>query len=215
MKNRLGVLTVSFLLFFSCSHNKPGFVEANGEDTLKTLIGIKSESALWTHEIEDKALSSDLSYINGISSGVRLSPTVLSASSVGESKIYPTLKNFGSLNSESLKTESRNLVRGFCKSISDDLYSGVDYLEGDSLFTFIFFIDSLEKAFEGENIKSNKNLFKDFYIGASFLSGDEVQVPVRLVKGKTNVDISLFINEKINKITQIKIDCIEDSSGGV
>lgn len=212
MKGFSFFVPLSFLLVVSCSNSGQVNSTVSGENTLKSKVSVKSEAAIWTSELDKDILTEKLTENPFIGKNVTLNPEAMNVSSQASEneKIYPELKGLGSLDSDSLKKESRKLVSDFCNDLikGKDLYVSSKYVAKEKMFSYVFFVDDLKS-----NIDSGKHEigFSKFYIGKSFLSGNEVQVPVRLYvnSGAKYVDLSIFLLETSSEITQIKIENIE------
>lgn len=206
-------LVFAFILsLFSCSKAENNDQYFQNNSTLKSLVTTKGESALWTTEIEKELLTSNLSKHDEINPHLKLSTEVFAVASAKNEKIYPYIENFGSLDLEGMSKEAYNLAEEFAKCLCSDIYSAEKLMANDSLFSFVFLIDDLEKDVFKRKIQSSEDeegscKFESYVIGSSFLSGQDVQVPLRLYTGtgRTCADLVLFLNEKENKIKQIKI----------
>lgn len=193
-------------LFSACSKTE-SVSTYNGNDTLKSVLVTKGESAIWTGELEPKFLTETLESHDKVSKGINLSTEVLNVADSDSEKIYPQLKDFGSLDTESLSVSTQNVIKEFFDAVSSDIFSAENLMKNDSVFSLVFFADDLEKGFTGKKQSDDETkLFTSYLIGNSFLSGSEVQVPVRLYNGKQYADITVFIDENDNKISQLKID---------
>lgn len=220
---------LSALLFAACSNSGTSDEKLiDGENTLKHKIAAKSETSIWTYELEPETLTKDLSRSEGFSENVQVEPYIASLSIFQNEKIYPELKDFGSLENESLKRSTYNLVSDFFQtfitstkktnepssdgsSITSTIYDGEKYIRKDSIFTFVFFLEDLKLHYEDFGKPDSKFSFYRFEIGKSYMSGKEVQVPVRLyVKDLKNyIDVNVFVDETANLISQIKIERIK------
>jgi len=207
--NRFIFCTVVFLFCLTACSKAQSEVQINEFKTIKALVTNKSEAAVWTNELEPGLLSATSIGEMKIAEGVY--PTknlILVAESNNDEKIYPQIKDFGSLNTESLSSSSRKLAASFFDALCNDVFTAETYFKPESVFSLVFFSSDLENGFlkNREQKKEGEKLFTSYLIGSPFLSGSEVQVPVRLYKNKEFVDISLFIDEKQNKISQVKIE---------
>ena len=193
-------------LFSSCSQTESDSTYSVN-DTLKSVLVTKGESAIWTNELEPKFLTETLESYDKVSKDIKLSPEVLNIADSDAEKIYPQLKDFGSLDTESLSVSTGKIIKDFFDAVSSDIFSAEHLMKNDSVFSLVFFAEDLEKGFTGKKKSDDESkLFTSYLIGSSFLSGSEVQIPIRLYNGKQYADITLFIDEKDNKISQLKID---------
>lgn len=220
---RVCLFTVLFLLLISSCSKAEDSQSYEGNETLKNVLKTKGESAVWSRELESELLKERLSVHHNISDKIKLSPEILVVSNVPETeltgntaeKIYPHLLDFGSLDTENLSKTAGDVVSDFCQALIQNIYSAETIMDSGSIFSFVFFVNDLEKQFFQSEISVSEDgstsnpAFTDFLIGTSFLSGEEVQVPVRLFSENKICDISLFVNEKNKKIKQIKIDSIK------
>lgn len=204
---RVCLFVFSFLFLFSACSKTDNGSSYNGNETLKSQLVTKGESAVWTNELEPKFLTETLESHEKISKSLKLSPDILNIADKDTEKIFPQVRDFGSLDTEGLSPVTRKLVKDFFEAVSTDLFSAEIFMKPDSVFSLVFFADDLDKGFTGKKqAEENSKLFTSFLIGNSFLSGSEVQIPVRLYNGKKYADISLFVDESDNKISQIKIE---------
>ena len=192
------------LILLSCSRTEGSVSGSYDSDTLKNLMKVKGEATLWTGEIEPEYLTESLRNHEEIAENVKLSSETFSIVSDKSEKIFPYIEGFGSLDIESLGEKARTNAEGFCNCLMEDFYSAESYMYSSSVFSFVFFLDDLKNGFFSEEEEMK---FSSFVLGSSFLSGDDVQIPIRLYADSKDrfVDIYIFLNEKDGKIRQIKI----------
>lgn len=222
MKKEFSLIFIVFsVLFAACSNSGSSSENAfDGENTLKRKVSARSENVVWTYEMEPEILTKDLSHTEGISDNVAKEPYIANLSVFQKEKIYPEIKDFGSLENESLKKSTYKLVSDFfsvfnssankASSETTTIYDGEKYIRKDSIFTYVFFLEDLKQYFAGKSFGTEISFYR-FVIGKSYLSGKEVQVPVRLyVKDLKNyIDVNVYVDESENLISQIKIERIK------
>lgn len=218
MKIWFYVVSVFLLIFVSCSNPENLSTENSLDETLKSLVSVKTEAAVWTSEIEGDRLTAEYSRKDFIDQNVKVSTETVKVSSFIEDPVYPILSGFGSLDVSGIPVSTLDTVKNFCTDISKNIFSGESYFDKSSLFSFVFFIDDLEKSFFETKIlepeEESKNLFFDSFIcGKAFYSENQMQVPVRFYKDKNILDVLLFVSSESNKISQIKITGMEKEDG--
>ncbi len=102
-------------LFSSCSQTESDSTYSVN-DTLKSVLVTKGESAIWTNELEPKFLTETLESYDKVSKDIKLSPEVLNIADSDAEKIYPQLKDFGSLDTESLSVSTGKIIKDFFDS---------------------------------------------------------------------------------------------------
>ena len=195
------------LIFFSCSNS--GNVTYTGSDgeTLKKVILNKEDAAVWTRELESVRLTKKLNQIDSVQDSVSLTPDVLKITNIQNEKIYPFVKDFGSLDISELNEEIYKTAQDFSDALSNDLFSVQSYFSEKSLFSYIFFLEDIKTVFfDGVIPKSEQKVFDKYLIGKGYESGDEIQIPLRFYKESGNIDLSIYISKDDLKISQIKID---------
>ncbi|MCF0242369.1 MAG: hypothetical protein HUK25_07000 [Treponema sp.] len=209
-------------LFFSCSNSENVTETIDSSDSLKSLVNGKTESALWTKEIEGERLKKDISRTDYVSSSLRLTSEVMKVSSYPEDPVFPFIEGFASLDISNIPVSTIQIVKDFCSAISKDIYSGETFFNRESIFSFVFFIDDLENIFFNRKIdeiyiiqteESLKPVFSNFILGKGFQSEHEIQIPVRFFYQTEHLDIILFVSTETNKFSQIKITGMEKANG--
>lgn len=201
-------LFLFLILTVSCSKGESADSYENARGPLKMTLAVKSEAAVWTNEVEGALLTEDIRKKEDIHENVRLVPETLTIVNSNSEKIYPFVEGFGSLDLEGFSEKGLNLAYDFCDALCEDINSAERLMAPGSMFSLVFFAEDLTDFFEKYGSSSDtNNAFSSYLIGQSFLSGDDVQVPVRLYFNSKEhyTDIRVFLNEKEGKIKQIKI----------
>ena len=100
-KISLLILGIS-ILFFSCSNNKTVDVNTLEQKTIKQIIVERNEKELWTRALEENLLTQPL--IDELfDSSVTVSSETYKAVYSGKSPVYPSIKDFGSVDISSLR----------------------------------------------------------------------------------------------------------------
>ena len=141
-KISLLILGIS-ILFFSCSNNKTVDVNTLEQNTIKPIIVERNEKELWTRALEENLLNQPL--IDELfDSSVTVSSETYKAVYSGKSPVYPSIKDFGSVDISSLDKNCQKILNDFCKTICFD-YSEAngDYFNEKYIFNAVFFIKKM------------------------------------------------------------------------
>ena len=177
MKNKALFLLIRFFsflvtaaFFFSCSSAVQESEQNEEKTTLRYTAESLYEATIWTEEIELDRLSSKVNSVGGISSKLNLTPLIVLASLPSESsRVYPTLKSFGSLDTTLIPKSLRTMLFSFSDNISkykdadsfmakESLYSlALFYTDFKKIFGECFELDKIEKALTDEKFDSQKN----------------------------------------------------------
>lgn len=200
-------LTLSIFLF-SCS-NPQGTVLTAQEKTLRTAVKEKTGTTNWSKEIEPELLKRDLDSGISISNKELLTPQLLETYKGLQTAVYPSIKDFESLDCTSMNSLLYDAVKKFCTALCNDLNNLQEYFDSGYFFNYVFFKKDLEN-FLLENteieIAEDKKLFEKYNICRAFEGDKLIQVPVRFYNKKEYVDLSVYLAYHGGyKITQIQI----------
>lgn len=178
MKNKALFLLIRFFsflvtaaFFFSCSSAVQESEQNEEKTTLRYTAESLYEATIWTEEIELDRLSSKVNSVGGISSKLNLTPLIVLASLPSESsRVYPTLKSFGSLDTTLIPKSLRTMLLSFSDNISkykdadsfmakESLYSlALFYTDFKKIFGECFELDKIEKALTDEKSDSTEKI---------------------------------------------------------
>ncbi len=162
MKNKALFLLIRFFsflvtaaFFFSCSSAVQESEQNEEKTTLRYTAESLYEATIWTEEIELDRLSSKVNSVGGISSKLNLTPLIVLASLPSESsRVYPTLKSFGSLDTTLIPKSLRTMLFSFSDNISK--YKDADsFMAKESLYSLALFYTDFKKIF-GECFELDK-----------------------------------------------------------
>ena len=212
------------LTAFGCSDNPAGYFD-NDVYTLKNLINEKSESVLWSKEIEGSLLVKNLS-VEPSAGRNHLSPSVINILQDYNTPLYPFIDGFGYLYENNLVPEVYKKLEGFCNSVSDYIYKGPEkYVDSTYIFSYVLFLQDIKEGWK-KNLKKDfpvqqysdaeyeekkkadaiDRLFERWLFGAVFETDDYYEIPVRFFSNDGIIDVVLTFNKSNDsKIIQIEI----------
>ena len=211
--------------FVSCANSIQENDSAEEVPTLRYTAEKLYEATVWTEEVEVDRLTAQVSAVEGISSRLNLSPLIVLASVLSEdSRIFPSLASFGSLDTTLISPSLREMLSSFSEAISyykdadsffirENLYSlALFYTDFRRIFSTCFDLtepEATESAEEntgeksegeaqGEEKKSERletKCFSSFVLGQPFLDGVFYEVPVKFFSEKATLTLSVFCVE--------------------
>lgn len=222
---------VLFSFFIGCSNTQNEELFYNDIDTIKEYVLDKENNITWTKEIEGEILLQDISSNSSIQKTEFYTPEAVKVLKNYQNPVFPSIDNFGSLNTENLSKQTKEFLNEFCTEISNNIYSNPDrYFKNSFIFNYVFFrkelIDNWPVFFntefpvlpedfnqnteESENNQDKKEpipIFTKWYLGEPFVGEDLVEVPVRFFTQNGNIDVTIVmaINTE-TRIYQIVID---------
>lgn len=223
MKKNFLAVSMLIVFFASCSQNSNVTYTGIDADTLKKVVQNKEDAAIWTRELESVRLTKNIRQIDSVADSIRLDADVVKVTAIQGEKIYPVIKDFGSLDVSEIPVNIYQSSKNFADSLSADLYSVLSFFNPSSLFSYVFFLEDLKvKFFDGalpqkpvKNVEAGDDeinssvddfyVFDKYIIGKSFMSGSEYQVPIRFYMRSNYLDVFIYISEENNKVSQIKI----------
>ena len=213
----------------SCSNGSQGAGVLDESTTLRSTAESLYTSTLWTEELEVDRLTAKVNAVSGISEKLNLTPLVVSARvSSDAEKIFPSLENFGSLDTTLISSPLRDMLSSFCEAVST--YEDADrFMLKESLYTLSLFYSDFERIFStcfdfsepqaseqtpeaGESsdeapVTEKKRFFDSFVLGQPFLDGRYYEVPVKFFSKEATMTLSVYCFEESGswKIDQIQI----------
>lgn len=138
------ILISAFLI--GCSNSNESKLSYTDVDTIKEIVKERELDVTWTKEVEGARLTQDISSAAEpkISEDVPYTAHTIKILPSYKESVYPSISNFGSLNDSNLTPEKREFINNFCKSISENIYSGPDgYFKSSYIFNYVFFKNEL------------------------------------------------------------------------
>lgn len=206
MKN---FLIVVLFLFFSCAHKEKTDALLLYK-TLQAEANKKKDETLWTKTLDDKKLTNDIAHHDFSSENLSLTPDVFFVSSKSDA-LYPSIKNFASLDdsliSQELRTTLDSFVKAFATGENPDALCTREGLASFVLFKNDFY-EILQNEFsidaEKKLQEKNASLFESHLYATPFTQETSIEVPLRLFFSLGFVDIKLYV-EKNYRIQQCEI----------
>ncbi len=195
----ISVLFFSFhFMFFSCSSGEGAFI-ADEEGTLRSQTDALESSISWSEEIETDRLVKKIDIPEDVASGVKLSPLSVSARVYESSpdKKYPFLSGFTSLDTRNMPQQVKENTVKFCESVKTCTEAD-SFMASSSLYELALFNNDLDEYFplkkddENPDAITEKSRFDYYYIGMETLMNSECEVPVRFIKGKSFLDLTVY-----------------------
>ncbi len=147
-----GAFFLAIFIFVWCFFSCANFQKNEGEiaqDSLKAQAEKLYNDTFWVSEIEKERLTRDISSIETVDKGVRISPQVLINSTYSKNlaSVYPSLEGFTSLDLTNFLPEVKSLTKEFsialCEGqIKDSIFESEDIFEAA-----LFFNDLQEEWF--------------------------------------------------------------------
>ncbi|MBQ8014235.1 MAG: hypothetical protein IJ257_07590 [Treponema sp.] len=134
-------------LLFSCSNADTESAVAEEKITLRSTADALYDSIIWTDAIEVDRLTTNVSSVQGISSRLNLTPLIVLAGQPDDSsRVFPSLKNFGSLDTSLIPQSLRTMLTSFSESISK--YKEADsFMAKDCLYSLALFYTDFRRIF--------------------------------------------------------------------
>ena len=208
-KISLLILGIS-ILFFSCSNSKTVDVNTLEQKTIKQIIVERNEKELWTRALEENLLNQPL--IDELfDSSVTVSSETYKAVYSGKSPVYPSIKDFGSVDISSLDKNCQKILNDFCKTICFDYSEAIgDYFNEKYIFNAVFFMKDLCQNWEinfdtkfpvkKEDVKLK--LFDTYYIGKPLFTESDsyAEVPLLFISQNKKLYVKILINPDEEKM---------------
>ena len=143
------------LLFVSCSNSTQETSSEEEIPTLRYTAKTLYDSTIWTEELEEKRLTSNISAVPKVSSRINLSPLVLLAANTSDSdRVFPNLGSFGSLDTTLISKSLREMLTSFCDAVSKNNPAD-SFMAKDCVYSLALFYSDFNKIF-GECFELNK-----------------------------------------------------------
>ena len=220
------LLAFASLAFASCSSADSELSSADDTPTLRYTADRLYDSTVWTEELEFDRLTTKVSSVAGISAKLNLSPLIVAAKNPSEdSKIFPSLPSFGSLDTSLISKSLREMLTSFSETLAKNKDAD-SFFAKDSLFSLALFYNDFNRIFgdcfelnkveepaqnpseseqntpdgeasaaELEEKIPEKQYFTSFVFGQPFLDGIFYEVPVKFFSEKATLTLSVFCFE--------------------
>lgn len=184
---RLPVVTVILisLLAVSCTHESEDYVPVDDTASVRYAVQQARKNVSWTAPLEPDALDNEPA---GKKDGMYFYPSAGFSSMTGENPVYPTLEDFGSLDTSGMKKAILSGVNDFLKQLSQK--------------TLTFGSSFFDKPYEGVVILYEASMLPEIQswtIGKPLTGqSSSYEVPVQLVTENGKCTIRIFLNpEKV------------------
>ena len=198
------------LILLSCSGSVPENDGAGDGQTLRHIAAGLEESVSWTAEIEPGRLTRSVSAVDGVSSRLNLSPVIMLASvPPDDSRVFPELENFGSLDTSLIPVALRSMLASFARSVCSNKDAD-SFMEEGCLYSLSLFYEDISRIFagrQGSGAEGGAELFSSFRIGQPFLDGIHYEVPLKFFSDAASLTLRVFCSERDGswRIGQIQI----------
>ena len=196
----------------SCSNSQDSKLVYTESNTIKQSVQEKGQDISWTNEIEAQRLSQVINR-NSMTLGpeVPYSKELYKISNQNNAPVYPSISDFGSLDTSTLKSTVRDKLNNFCEAFSSRSHNGADsYFSRKYIFNYVFFKNDFEAEWESnfrEFKSEDEKLFTKWIFGEPFIGPDIIQIPVRFYTDCGTIDVTVFMNSNgNNEFYQITID---------
>jgi len=208
-------------LIFSCSNSSSSITVYQEVDTLRNYVQNKEIGVLWTKEMDENALNSNIRSFKEINTNASFNIDGIKALRKWSKPVYPSLKGFTSLDISSIDEGTLTAAISFYDAVNDNKKEIIDtFFDSSYIFNYVFFMEDLKSAWKNctdsdypEFDSTEEKLFSNCYVGSAFFSEEYYQIPMRFVsledeKKKTGfyIDIVLFIkNDSDHKIANVEV----------
>ena len=202
----------NLLAIISCSNSQESKLVYTENNTIKKSVKEKEVEITWTQELEGERLSKKITR-----GSMELGPDVIYDKELFKiqtkkpAPVYPSISEFGSLDTSALRPSVKNKLDDFCKAFSEVKHTGAaSYFSNKYIFNYVFFMTDLEgdwsKKF-GKKLPEEGELFTKWIYGQPFNGADIIQIPVRFYADCGTIDMTVFLNSGgNNEFYQITID---------
>ena len=204
-------LALAVLLFNSCSNTQESKLVYTESNTIKQSVKDKEQDITWTSELEGERLTKRINR-NSITIGndVPYNKELFKISQKSQIPVYPSISDFGSLDTSRLNPSVKEKITNFCKSFNSPEYGGSEsYFSYKYIFNYVFFLKDFEEGWKSNFSKTlpEKDLFKKWVFGEPFNGADIIQIPVRFYTDYGTIDVVMFLDSSGNNdFYQITID---------
>ena len=211
-KSRYFIFTFLFSIsLFSCSHQKDGGEETSDLYTIKSLVSQIENEAVWSVELEKERLTKTVKQeADFIPEGHTLTTENVKLSASFKPPVYPSFRDFGSLDISSLEYKYLESAGTFSSYLAEwnqeKIYA---CFPSNYRFNYIFFADELKKGWK-DNFKTafpDSDVFNRWILGQPALLDNLIQFPVRFYCNSGYVDVTLYMSpDKDKTLYNIKIE---------
>lgn len=136
------------ILFISCSDAPENKLSYTDVDTIKDVVLIREADVTWTKEIEGGVLTKTFPQVP-VSTDVTCNVETVQVLPSYKKSIYPSLGEFGSLNTSAFSENQRKNIEDFCKALSENVFTGGDaFFQSKYAFNYFFFKKELQDKWE-------------------------------------------------------------------
>lgn len=205
-KFSLFIVIIFLTLIISCS-NTQNSVLASQDDSLRAYIKQKGNQTTWTNEIEGKRLNQTLNDFKNINRRVGVSTQTLNSLKELQEPVFPVFEDFADLDNSNINNDLLSAINDFSKNLCESSENLENYFSNKYIFNYIFFKNDLSLMMDTEK-KTEKVLFKKYYICKAFINDELIQIPVRFYSDeKQYVDLLIyFVKDNGYKICQIEMN---------
>ena len=213
LKNIVFPFSVILICLISCSNTQESKLVYNAEsDTIKQSVKDKEQGITWTQELEEERLSQRINRDSmELGADVAYNQEVYKISKKNQNPVYPSLSDFGSLDTSNLRNSVKQKLNSFCEVFADSEKSGADsYFSRKYIFNYVFFVNDLKDGWKKHFDKAypeKSNIFNKWTFGEPFNGADIIQIPVRFYADCGTIDVTVFLSSTgNNEFYQITID---------
>lgn len=204
-------MALAVTLLNSCSNTQESKLVYTESNTIKQSVKEKEQEITWTAELEGERLTKRINR-NSITIGndVTYNKDLFKISQKSQNPVFPSITDFGSLDTSRLNPSVKEKVTNFCNSFnSTDFGNSENYFSNKYLFNYVFFLKDFEDGWKANFSETlpEKNLYNKWILGEPFNGADIIQIPVRFYTTYGTIDVVLFLNSSgNNEFYQITID---------
>ena len=200
------------LSFNSCKNTTESKLVYTENNTIKQNVKQKEQEITWTNELEGERL---LQVINRgamkLGQDVTYNKELYKIDPAVQQAVYPSLEDFGSLDTQNLRPAVKNKLNAFCKAFASEKHNGAEsYFSRKYIFNYVFFVNDFEAGWQknfNKKIPSETELFTKWIFGEPFIGSDIMQIPVRFYTDCGTIDVTVFLTSQgNNEFYQICID---------
>lgn len=199
------------LLSFSCSNSRDVAEDSSDLYTIKSLVSDIENETVWSLELEGDRLTRPVKEeVSYIPEGHTLTTENVKLSASFKPPVYPSFRDFGSLDISSLEYKYLESAGTFSSYLAEwnqeKIYA---CFPSNYRFNYIFFADELKKGWK-DNFKTafpDSDVFNRWILGQPALLDNLIQFPVRFYCNSGYVDVTLYMSpDKDKTLYNIKIE---------
>ena len=200
------------ICLISCSNSQESKLVYTESDTIKQSVKEREQVITWTQELEGEKLSERITRGSmELGQDVIYSKDLFKISTKKPAPVYPSLSDFGSLDTSNLQPSVKNKLEQFCSAFSEAEHNGAEnYFSRKYLFNYVFFVKDIEDNWKknfGKAFPEETALFTKWTYGQPFNGSDIIQIPVRFYADCGTIDVTVFLDAGgNNEFYQITID---------